>query len=96
MSEITKKELEHLATLARIDLHAHEEEKLLRDLGKILDHFSELEEVPTDDVKPLSGGTSLTNSFRDDEQARALPRDAAREAFPEIEKGFLKIPRYFE
>ncbi len=43
-SPIDKKTLEHLAELARIKLDGRQEEKLLHDLGKILDHFEELKE----------------------------------------------------
>lgn len=97
MAEINKKSLEHLAKLARIELHAQEEEKLLTDLEKILDHFKELGEVNTEDVPGMTGGTELKSVFRTDETRKtALSSDLAREAFPEKEQGFLKIPPVFE
>jgi len=39
---IGKRELEHLAKLSRIELDPREEEKLIKDLGAILEHFNEL------------------------------------------------------
>ncbi len=97
MSHIGKKELEHLANLARIELHAHEEEKLLHDLEAILAHFDELKEVNTDNVAPLTGGTELKNIFRE-EVAPEIPFDAGllREMFPDVERGYLKVPPVFE
>lgn len=96
MAEIGKRELKHLADLARIELHEREEEKLVKDLEKILAHFQELKEVNTDGVEPLTGGTMLKNATRTDGEGKPLPGDRAVEAFPETEKGFLKVPAVFE
>ncbi len=96
MAEIGKKELKHLAELARLELHEKEEEKLLTDLKKILAHFEELKEVPTDGIELMAGGTTLKNAFREDEGGTPLSRERAVEAFPETEKGFLKVPPVFE
>lgn len=99
MSEINKKSLEHLAELARIELKSGEEEKLLRDLAKILDYFKELNEVDTSRVEPLTGGTSLANAIREDVADRTPDTGKGRGAFPESEgdeKGrSLKIPPIF-
>ena len=99
-SEITKKELEHLAKLARIELDPKEEEKLLKDLGNILDYFKELQELDTSSVEPMTGGTDLKNNFREDGEENHGPENtnqgAGVEAFPESKDGFLKVPPVFE
>lgn len=97
MSEITKKSLDHLADLARVELNKEEEEKFLKDLPKILDHFQELQELNTDIVQPMAGGTELKNAFREDgETKNSLSPDLVTEAFPEKEKHWLKVPPVFE
>lgn len=97
MAEITKKSLEHLADLARLELHENEKEKFLGDLEKILDHFKELQEVNTENVQPMAGGTELKNVLREDEDTGAsLSPDLVVEAFPEKEKHWLKVPPVFE
>jgi aspartyl-tRNA(Asn)/glutamyl-tRNA(Gln) amidotransferase subunit C len=94
---LDKKALEHLAKLARLELHKHEEEKMLRDLEKILEYFNELKEVNTDAVAPLPGGTELKNIFRDDTlSVDAIPNEKSLEQFPHAAEGFLKIPPVFE
>ena len=95
-SLIDKHTLEHLAKLARIELDPKEEEKLLKDLGNILDHFKELQQVDTANVAPMTGGTDLINIFRDDAGRESTNRGAGVEAFPESKDGFLKIPPVFE
>ena len=81
MAEITKKELEHLAALARIDLKEGEEQKLQKDLGAILDYFKELQGVDTSNVKPMTGGTDDTGK--------------GPEQFPDKQDGYLKVPPVF-
>ncbi len=95
MAELSKKALEHLAGLARLELNPQEEEKLLKDLQAILDHFKELQEADTKNIEPLTGGTSLKNVFRQDKAG--ISNDVARgsEAFPESHDGYLKVPPVF-
>ena len=93
---LTKKDLEKLAELARMDLKENEEEKLLKDLSGVLDHFEELKEVDTDNVEPLTGATESLNIFRDDDNDLVLDKEKAMEAFPEKSGGYLKVPPVFE
>lgn len=94
---ITKKELQHLAELARLEIKEADQEKLLRDLEKILGHFEELKEINTENVEPVSGGHDLKNVWREDGIKESRPnRHPAVDAFPETENGFLKIPPVFE
>lgn len=99
MADINKKTLEYLADLGKMWLDGKDEDKLLRDLQKILRYFEELEEVNTQNVEPLSGGTTDHNIFREDDAGG--PKLKARKekliaAFPKEEKGFLKVPAVFE
>lgn len=91
-----REELEKLAELSRIELRPEEEEKLQGDMEKILDYFRELQEIKTENVLPVSGGTSLSNAFREDTPGNGKSGEAARMMFPETEDGFLKVPPVFE
>jgi aspartyl-tRNA(Asn)/glutamyl-tRNA(Gln) amidotransferase subunit C len=95
-SSINKEELEHLAKLARLELNPDEEEKLLADLGNILEHFKELQELDTTNVAPMTGGTDLKNMFREDTERENTNRGAGTEAFPKSKDGYLKVPSVFE
>jgi aspartyl-tRNA(Asn)/glutamyl-tRNA(Gln) amidotransferase subunit C len=99
-SSIGKKELEHLAKLARIELDPGEEETLIKDLGNILDHFNELRELDTSNIAPMTGGTDLVNVFRadgeDDGGTESTNRGAGVDAFPESKNGYNKVPPIFE
>ncbi len=106
-SKIDKKTLEHLAELSRIKLDEKEEEKLIKDLEKILHHFEELNALDTPGVEPMNGpryaggfgearGTELKNSLREDEERISTNQGAGAEVFPESKDGFLKVPPVFE
>lgn len=94
-SALNKHDLEHLAKLARIELDPKEEEKLLKDLGAILDHFKELQTIDTTSVPPMTGGTDLINVFREDDERENTNQGAGIDAFHEKKDGFLKIPPVF-
>lgn len=104
MAEIDKKLLSHLFGLVRIEENKDEEvkSKLLGDLSKILDHFSELQEVDTSQTEPLSGGTFLSNIFREDGKAakdnrqKEEEKNLSLEQFSKKENRHLKIPPVFE
>ena len=95
-ANITKEELLHLATLARIQLAPEEEAKLLKDLSEILGYFTELQKLDTTNVAPMTGCTDLRNVFRNDTERENTNRGAGIESFPENENGFLKVPPVFE
>ena len=101
MAVINKKTLQHLTELSRLELTADEEQKLLEDLKEILAYFEELKTVNTEQVAPMTGGTQARNIFREDEvdfakrSAGVNHEGRVIDAFPEVEKGYLKVPKVF-
>ena len=99
MTHITEETLEYLAKLSRMDLDEGEKKKLAGDLEEILSHFEELNEVDTTTVEPMTGGTAQRNIFReDDADTRSEINGSAKDiidAFPEHERGYLKVPAVF-
>jgi len=99
-----KKTLEHLAELGRIDIGdkgqetSDKEEKLLKDLQKILEYFDELKEVDTENIEPMAGGTIGKNVFREDEKGEngQTKNENLVEQFPKKQNGYLKVPPVFE
>ena len=89
-----KKTLEYLAELSRIKLEKEEENGLLKSLQDILGYFDLLEDVNTENVEPLSGGTINKNVFR----AEDIVSEGERltEQFSDKEGNYLKIPPVFE
>ena len=94
-ADINKESLEHLAKLARMELSPEEETKLLKDLRNILAHFEELQKLDLTGVEPMTGGTLLSNAFREDVERENTNRGLGKDAFPKEHKGFLRVPPVF-
>ncbi len=92
--KISRKEVEHVAALARLAFSPEEVELFTRQFNDILDYINKLNEIDLEDVEPTSHVQPLHTVLREDE---AVPGDSAlleavlREA-PETENGFFKVP----
>ena len=96
---ISKKDVQHIANLARIELAPEEEEKFAQDLGGILGFVEELNQVNTDGVEPVTGGTILENIVRPDEQIDTSLESKdiqLLEAVPEKKDGYVKVKKVFD
>ena len=81
--KITKKEVEHVANLARLELDDVAIQRFADQIGNILAYVDKLKQVDTQGVDPTSHAITLTNAFREDEVRgapgpRALPGQCAR------------------
>lgn len=103
---ITKKEVEHIAKLARVELTDTEVAKYEKELSAVLGFVDKLSEVDTENIAPLTGGTDLVNVMREDVRTAANSETNSREqlelaaelvkAAPEYEGGFVKVKKVFE
>lgn len=90
---ISKKELQQIASLARLELAPGEMESLTSDLGSILDHIQELEAVVVDDVEPMRGVSDHAAPMRADTPG-ADPLERRVESFsPAWQERFFVVPR---
>jgi aspartyl-tRNA(Asn)/glutamyl-tRNA(Gln) amidotransferase subunit C len=93
---ITKKDLEHIAWLSRLELSEEDREKHAPKLNSILDYFGELDEVDTEGIEPTYHVLLLSNVFREDEMnvpAKSLSQEEALSNAPKKHEGFFKAPR---
>lgn len=72
---ITKKDVAHVAALARIAMSDAEQERFTKELVKILEFVSQLDEVDTADVKETAQVSGLLNVLRKDEPRAGLERE---------------------
>lgn len=92
MSEISRQQVAHLATLAHLDLTEAELDALTADLGQIVDLVGSISEVAGDDVEATSHPLPLTNVFREDELTHVLSNEQAMASAPDTEDGQFKVP----
>ena len=90
---ISDKDMEHLKTLARLDMSAEETQDLKDDLNKILDYFEQIRHLDTEGIEELARPVSLHNIFRKDTVSPSLSRETVKQLANEEENGFFKVPR---
>lgn len=96
MSGISREEVAHLATLARIDLEPAELDRLAGELGQILEAVAQVQQVAGDDVPPTSHPIPLSNVTRPDEPRPSLSAQQALSGAPAAEDGRFRVPRILE
>ena len=96
---ITPKDVEHIAHLARIDLTHAEKNMFETEISAILSFVEKLNELNTDEVDPVNGGTLLENVMRTDEQEDVYMEKKSEllvEAAAETRGGLIKVKSVFE
>ncbi len=90
---VTIKDVEHVATLAKLSFSNDEKEKLTVQLNDILKYMEQLDTLDTTDVEPLSQVIELGNVFREDEVRPCVSRDEALKNAPVKTEKFFKVPK---
>lgn len=93
---LSRKDVEHIARLARLDLSEEEKAKFEAQLSKILDHAAVVTSLETAGVEPTAHPIPLTNVFRADEPEDSLSQDQATAMAPEAEDGYFKVPKILD
>ncbi len=93
---ITRREVDHVADLARLGLNEEEREKMTSQLNRILEAAGKLQELDTRDVPPTAFAVPIENVFRPDEVHESLPRERVLLNAPDPERGFFRVPRIME
>ncbi|MCX7780671.1 MAG: Asp-tRNA(Asn)/Glu-tRNA(Gln) amidotransferase subunit GatC [Negativicutes bacterium] len=94
--KITRKDVEHVALLSRLEMGEAESEKFTGQLNAILDYVEVLNKVDTTGIEPTAHVLPLKNIMRPDETRPSLPRDLALANAPEQEDGYFKVPKIME
>ena len=91
---ITKKEVKHVAKLARLGLTEKETSKYQKELSAILDYFEKLKELDlTGEKKTKFSATLVENVTRQDAEISKLKAEnlKLRELMPETKNSYLKV-----
>lgn len=93
---VTKKDVDYIADLARLQLTEEETESLAGDMNQILDYMSTLEELDTSDVEPLEHVIDLEYRLRDDKAKEPLSHEEALKNAPDADSDYFRVPRVIE
>jgi len=98
MGIISKKDVEHVAKLAKLKLSKVEIDSYSKQLSEIIAFVKELEEVDTTKVKATSQTTGLENVTRKDEisSEELLAQKEALSGSEKIHNGYFVVSAVFE
>ena len=93
---IDLKTIKHISKLSRISVDEKRAEKLDDDLNSIFEFIEKLNELKTDDVKPLTSIAETTLKFRSDEIKSKNIREQIIKNSPEDNEDYFVVPKVIE
>jgi aspartyl-tRNA(Asn)/glutamyl-tRNA(Gln) amidotransferase subunit C len=93
---LTKDQVQHIATLARLKLDDAEFDDVVDKLSRIVDFVDQLQAAPTDDVLPMAHPLNMSQRFRADEITEADERDELQKNAPSVVNGYYLVPKVIE
>jgi aspartyl-tRNA(Asn)/glutamyl-tRNA(Gln) amidotransferase subunit C len=93
---LSLQEVEHIASLARLELTSDEKNRYREQLSAILDHVAQLQKLDTSSIQPTAGVFNAENPLRIDEPRPGLTPEVMLGTAAEKERSQFKIPPVFE
>ena len=90
---IDLKTIKHISKLSRISVDDKKAKKLAVDMNSIFDFIEKLNELETDNVKPLTSVVETTLKLRADEVKSRNIREQVLKNSPGENKDFFVVPR---
>lgn len=94
--KLTKEEVLHVATLARLNIDESLIDTFANQLGDILEYVETLDRIDTGSVVPTFHAVDKANAFREDRTTGHLDRDSAVSNAPEEDDGYFIVPKVIE
>ena len=91
--KISKEEVEHIATLARLNVGEGEKEVFSEQLSQILTFVNQLREVDTEGIPQTATTSTQANVLREDVTSPCLSVEKATSNAPQTDEGFFVVPK---
>jgi aspartyl-tRNA(Asn)/glutamyl-tRNA(Gln) amidotransferase subunit C len=93
--KIDKKDVEHIATLARLSLSKKEIEQYQKELSQILEYVEKLNEVDVSNVEPTFHPLGIKNIMRKDEECKKDKNEIKKllSLMPKMKEGYLEVEK---
>ena len=93
---LTRDQVQHIATLARLKLADAELNDVVDKLSRIVDFVDQLQAAPTDDVLPMVHPLNMSQRLRADEITEPDVRDEIQKNAASVEGGYYLVPKVLE
>lgn len=91
--KIDQETIDKIAHLARLTLQPEEKEPMAQNLEAVLNWMDQLNEVDTENVKPLTHMTQELNVFREDVSKTTITREQGLSNAPNADKVYFNVPK---
>lgn len=91
--DVSIKELEKIAHLAKIELSEDEKQDMLRDFNKILHFVEKVKELDLDNESPMIYVSDRKNAVREDIKGKESSQQDALKNAPDHDTDYIKVPR---
>ncbi len=89
---IDKKDVSHIAKLARLKITDEESSQYADQLSSILKYFEQVSEIKTDNIEPLVTPTDIESFWRPDEDKKSYTTDEMLANAPEKTGNLFTVP----
>lgn len=93
---IDEAQVRKVAKLARLDLTDDEVAEFAGQLSAILDYVARMNELNTDNVKPMAHCLPISNVFREDIVKESLGTEKTLTNAPQRDGSFFKVPKILD
>lgn len=90
---ITKNDVKKIAELSKLEFAENELEEFTYEMNSILDYVEKLNELNTENIKPLSHPIESSNVFREDELKISSSTEDALKNAPNKTSEYFKVPK---
>jgi aspartyl-tRNA(Asn)/glutamyl-tRNA(Gln) amidotransferase subunit C len=93
---LSKRDVEHIAHLARLEVSDDEIADYVDKLSSIIDLVAKLGELDTSDVLPMAHPLDMSQRLRPDEVTETNQRDLNQRNTKAVGGGFYRVPKVIE
>jgi len=93
VSNVSGKDVEHVAMLARLEFSAEEVEEFTKQLNDILGYMDKLNQLDISGVEPTAHVLGIDNVMREDITRKYFDNKTALKNAPDKEDGMFKVPK---
>ncbi len=94
--EITRKEVQYIARLAKLRLTETEAEKMAKEFETILGHFKSIDRLEINDSKAVNLESAQQTVLREDRAAIFEDKKKLFQNVKKMREGYIEVPRIIE
>ena len=97
---LNPQDIARIAHLARLELSAHESERMLAQINEFFDIVEKMKAVDTAGIEPLPHPVAAVQEvalrLRADAASEVIQREANQQSAPAVERGLFLVPKVIE